>query len=292
MSTWYYAIDGRQNGPVPSSEIRSLIETGRLDRATDLVWKDGMPDWKAPEAVAEFLAVRPAAAAPGNGPSDVPLPAPAASPIHGSPDAVAANPYAAPQSDVVLAAPAPPGALNRVKPASYGLFLAPLLLGTVLLIAGAVSMEKAPGVDESVGLLMVLAGIAGVAFSAILSLVYLYRAWQVIARCTRLATPGKAVGFLFIPFYNLYWCFVAYWRWAQEWNRVVVAGCSHDARVPRPSEGLFLTYAILNVAGWVVGALGSLAQGILFLVLMKSICDAINWAANTVADPSSSTTEP
>jgi Domain of unknown function (DUF4328) len=44
---------------------------------------------------------------------------------------------------------------------------------------------------------------------AICYLVWLYQAWSSVPEPYRSASPGQAVGFLFIPFYNLYWVFRA-----------------------------------------------------------------------------------
>jgi len=45
--------------------------------------------------------------------------------------------------------------------------------------------------------------------ATILYLVWLYKAWAAVPEQYRSATPGAAVGFLFIPFYNYYWVFRA-----------------------------------------------------------------------------------
>jgi len=41
---WHYTIGGKQAGPVPSAELKQLASTGRLSQ-TDMVRKEGMPDW-------------------------------------------------------------------------------------------------------------------------------------------------------------------------------------------------------------------------------------------------------
>jgi hypothetical protein len=41
---WYYIHEGRQYGPVSGAEIKKLAAGGQL-LPTDLVWKDGMPEW-------------------------------------------------------------------------------------------------------------------------------------------------------------------------------------------------------------------------------------------------------
>lgn len=41
---WYYAIDGRQAGPVAGRDIRRLLADGTLGRRS-LLWTEGMPAW-------------------------------------------------------------------------------------------------------------------------------------------------------------------------------------------------------------------------------------------------------
>src|SRR3954470_12754931 len=45
-AAWYYAIDGRQRGPVDETTLRALAAQGVL-RREDLIWTDGMVDWAA-----------------------------------------------------------------------------------------------------------------------------------------------------------------------------------------------------------------------------------------------------
>lgn len=44
MIAWYYAKDGRQNGPVSLEELIRLLATGTIS-AGDLVWREGMAAW-------------------------------------------------------------------------------------------------------------------------------------------------------------------------------------------------------------------------------------------------------
>jgi hypothetical protein len=50
MTEWYYAHNQQQKGPVSWDELRQLASAGRLTRQ-DMVWSDGMPDWKTAGAV-------------------------------------------------------------------------------------------------------------------------------------------------------------------------------------------------------------------------------------------------
>lgn len=44
--TWYYTVGEEQYGPVSLLELRRLVASGEVIE-TDLVWKEGMPDWRA-----------------------------------------------------------------------------------------------------------------------------------------------------------------------------------------------------------------------------------------------------
>ena len=50
---WYYSKNGTQLGPVEEGELRAKLAAGEIS-TTDLVWKDGMPDWQPAAKVAEL----------------------------------------------------------------------------------------------------------------------------------------------------------------------------------------------------------------------------------------------
>ena len=64
------------------------------------------------------------------------------------------------------------------------------------------------------GLLAVVSGLLAVVFG----LRILHKLWSLIPTHKAKTTPGKAVGFLFIPFFNLYWNFVAIYGLAKALN--------------------------------------------------------------------------
>ena len=49
----------------------------------------------------------------------------------------------------------------------------------------------------------------------------LYKSWSAIQCYSPRTTPGKAVGFCFIPFFNLYWSFVAINGLVKDVNQIV-----------------------------------------------------------------------
>ncbi len=122
------------------------------------------------------------------------------------------NPYAAPHAQY--------GAFGRppsAGPISYrahggGLkwaYLGMLLGGILLMGVGAAVQDEIGAALIGLGALMMLFG------RLVVAVIWVYGAWAAIPADYRVTasgkrvSPGEAVGFLFIPLYNLYWMFVA-----------------------------------------------------------------------------------
>jgi len=71
----------------------------------------------------------------------------------------------------------------------------------------------------------------------------LNRGWKSVQDGQAQTTPGQAVGYCFIPLFNLYWGFIAYYGLMQEFNRLAIARGRPDQKV---IEGLALTQCILQ----------------------------------------------
>ena len=66
---WFYAKYGKQDGPVDLETLRAKLQSGEL-APTDLVWKEGMPEWTAAETVADLTSASTAPTpARGDGPA-------------------------------------------------------------------------------------------------------------------------------------------------------------------------------------------------------------------------------
>ena len=80
---WYYTRQGERIGPVEFSELKAVAGEAALDPHQDMVWKDGMADWKPSgeiEGLFEKTAeVEPDPPAPEEAPSE-PTPAPSLAP--------------------------------------------------------------------------------------------------------------------------------------------------------------------------------------------------------------------
>ena len=96
------------------------------------------------------------------------------------------------------------------------------------------------------GLIWIPAVIVTTVFWCIL----LYRQWSLLQGHGARVTPGKAVGFGFIPFYCFYWWFVAYAGLATDTNNYLrEAGISSK----RVSFGLAVTDCILSILACTIG---------------------------------------
>lgn len=78
---------------------------------------------------------------------------------------------------------------------------------------------------------------------AVFGSLILYRGWKSVQDGAAKETPGRAVGFCFIPFFNLYWNFVANVGLMKEFNRLADLRGRQDQKV---NEGFALTHSILT----------------------------------------------
>jgi hypothetical protein len=80
--------------------------------------------------------------------------------------------------------------------------------------------------------------------------------WKILPLELARTTPGKAVGFLFIPIFNFYWYFPAIWGWAKDFNSFLRKRQIDSQRAP---EEMGLAIAIFWVINSVVGPISSFA---------------------------------
>jgi hypothetical protein len=128
-------------------------------------------------------------------------------------------------------------------------------LGTLVLILAAAAVGVATVYNiftigrrttgSMVGLPFGLLMFALVVVYVVFFMIWHYHNWDLLPERLRKTTPGRAVGFLFIPFYNFYWIFVSFiWLWdglnqlgsetvGEEWEEM-----------PR---GIPIAYAILTL---------------------------------------------
>ncbi len=287
-SSYYYVRNNERQGPISGTQLVQLASLGQL-QPTDLVWTEGMPAW-APANTLEGLYAAPApAAAPVPGVPPPPPPAssavfPAAAPVATvmPQAAVAATPYGATASPVA-ARPLFPNA--PFGGASFAMMFIVGFLGFFVLCGGiAMAIVGAQGggnITTAAVAVGVIAGVLGfglLIWSCVLGIIYLYRAWSAIQGHPQVeSTPGKAVGFMFIPFFSLYWIFIAYGKWAKQYNEFVRINQLPGA--PAVSEWLFLTMCICTVASIIPlgNYIALLPQLVVAPIVSYQLCRAVNY---------------
>lgn len=154
--------------------------------------------------------------------------------------------------------------------------LADYVFDLLLLLNLAGDMETA---DALVGFLGPIDPLALI-FAALL----LFRCWKALPEAHRKTTPGKAVGFLFIPLFNFYWVFVSFPALAKGYY-------SYGKQVNDPEikdmSGLGIAYAVVFVLVWVVfltpapGAVTfvtTIADVVVFVLFFKAMSTYANRA--------------
>lgn len=103
-------------------------------------------------------------------------------------------------------------------------------------------------------------------------LILLYKLWSVVQDGRAQTTPGAAVGLMFVPCFNIYWQFVAFWGLSKELNRI---SREYGFVVPEANEPLALTACILHCCGIIpyLGALATLVGIIVSIISVKNMCD-------------------
>ena len=151
----------------------------------------------------------------------------------------------------------------------YSWFRVSVVPGTI----GCTVLAFVPGVLLVANLVYSLYLIVAVVFYMML----LYKSWKQIQDGAVRTTPGKAVGLLFVPFFNLYWNFVALGGLAQDANRYAA---ERGLAIQPISSTLAKSYGVLAVVNlltcWVpvLGLFINVAQNVVLLFLLHQVKDA------------------
>jgi hypothetical protein len=90
--------------------------------------------------------------------------------------------------------------------------------------------------------------------------------WAAIQDGHARTTPGKAVAFLFIPVFSIYWFVQVIYGWARDYNGYIAR---HGLNVPSVSENMFLIYVISSFFCFPVAI-------VMLFIVIKRVCVAVN----------------
>jgi len=86
----------------------------------------------------------------------------------------------------------------------------------------------------------------------------LYQLWKLIPADIARTTPGKAVGFCFIPLFNFYWMFVAWQGLGQDMNETL-----EQRNIPvQVNDGLGGSCCAMIILQLILNILGNIISGI------------------------------
>jgi hypothetical protein len=106
-----------------------------------------------------------------------------------------------------------------------------------------------------------------------------FRMWTAIQAGPARTTPWKALLFHFIPFYNFYWVFPAWWGWTKDYNEFV---SRRQIDGPRMPERLGLAVSIAMVANaCTMGLVLTFAYCALLSVFCWKAVDRVNAIARS-----------
>lgn len=135
-----------------------------------------------------------------------------------------------------------------------------------IMVAGLLNQgleTSAGGSTLKIGLGLIGTGAAGLLFSSILIYIYLYRAWKCLQPGGAKVSPGAAIGFLFIPVFNLYWLFKAIGGLPKQWN-TITSSYPNTKNAPKLSMGAFICLLLIPVIGQIIW-LNQIIKGLNFM---------------------------
>ena len=127
--------------------------------------------------------------------------------------------------------------------------------------------------NESIFLIVI-----GIAFFVLLLFVILsltYEMWSSIEDIHARMSPGKAVGFLFIPLYNIYWMYQVLVGFVEDYNDFI---SRNEIKTPILEDGVFKIFFFLTLISLVpyIGGFAALANLVVGAIMISKICDAVN----------------
>jgi hypothetical protein len=156
-------------------------------------------------------------------------------------------------------------------------------LSKVFYIASTVGGFTSGFILTIVGSILYFTGLAMIGFPLVLIAIpiyiysfaiwnlLIYRMWQSIQDGYARTTPSKAVGFLFVPYFNYYWIFQAIWGFAQDCNQYIKR---HQVAVRKLPEGFSWAFCMVSFFWFLV--LPIIVDLIIGAFLINRICDTVN----------------
>ncbi|MBU0974051.1 MAG: DUF4339 domain-containing protein [Proteobacteria bacterium] len=236
---WYYELNRKPFGPVSQEVIIEELKVGRVTRMT-LVWREGWPQWK-------YLGETELA-------GKVPPPV-----VNATPPPV--------DNRIQKSKKVSSSSLTRLFWWWFPLFL--FALPYQLLIIFAFKDFTSPNFTlYALAFLFWIPLCAG----AVLHYILIYKLWQVVQDGFASTSPGRAVGFMFIPYFNYYWFLPAYYGLAKDLNAYIDRhfGSFNNGQLIIAHPKLVLSYVISTWSSVV------LSYGLAIIMYLKMLISVLN----------------
>ena len=147
------------------------------------------------------------------------------------------------------------------------------IIGTALAAAiGIVDLDPDSMIASAISTVAIVTVLQYLLVLTIYPFVLLAKMWGSIQDEWNDVTPIKAIAFLFIPFFNLYWIFRVWAGYATEYNNYALR---HDLQIA-PLEGtVFIMYPIFAFLGGLL-ILPTIVLPFLMFPMIGKVCDAVN----------------
>jgi hypothetical protein len=241
----YIVRDGQRFEPLEENAVLEMIRKGQLSR-NDSAIGQGQHEWQTLGAMFPDM-----------------FQTPAATPLFGS------------QEAPVLSA----SQMNKPRMRKRfigGIYVASVLLLVLgLVIGGVMGLASADIMPE--GLLVGGATIASAAYlqflvvHIIVMFYILFKMWDSIQDGVSTST-GKAIGFLFIPIFSIYWIFKAWGGFPAEYNAFIER---HQLNVPRLVSPVYTLVPIFTLLSGLL-VLPVVAVPFIFMAVISQTSDAVN----------------
>ena len=215
---WWLSSGDKPEGPFHAEHVAEWLKSGQISPDTTAC-REGGQEWKRLSEVDEFAQLVP----PPPPRSEGPPPPPPNAPPKATPAAIN-------------------GSTGGVR-AKFGLLTAAIVLSACSIGLELISIEDTGEEFTPLSLLYLCVAIAAVITWAI----FHFHLWGLLPSQYADTTPGKAVGFLFIPFFNCYWVFRSLVGVNNGLNRIAD---THQLSGTRANLGLAIANGVFFVVGW------------------------------------------
>jgi hypothetical protein len=201
---WHYEKDSQQFGPVSVDEIEQLFRSGSINGSTP-VWREGMSEWQPlieTDLVAMWNNLR-AHSLPPKLPASPP-------PLYSVGPRV--------RSEILKRLFDWWARLLKIAVCSFLFYLLFFILGIP-----KVGLIAPVGLQVFFTVLTLGFCILSLIANGVLFYPLLYKFWQIVQDGFASTTPGMAIGFLFIPYFNYYWFYRAIYGLSKDFNRYIDA---------------------------------------------------------------------